>query len=74
MNFDHLKEQRIPYGTHLARVFKASAKLLWLAVAGFIHGLFPFVFVNTVTTGIKEVQCDLFRRPRPTGRPRKQTK
>jgi hypothetical protein len=74
MNFDHLKEQRIPYGTHLARVFKASAKLLWLAVAGFIHGLFPFVFVNTVTTGIKEVQRDLFRRPRPTGRPRKQTK
>jgi hypothetical protein len=60
MNFNHLKEQRISYGTHLVRVFKASAKLLWLALAGFIHGIFPFVLVNTVTKGIKEIERDLF--------------
>lgn len=62
MNFNHLKEQRISYGTHLVRVFKASAKLLWLALAGIIHGIFPFVLVNTVTKGIKEVEQDLFIR------------
>jgi hypothetical protein len=63
MNLEHLKEQRISYGNHLVRVLKASAKLFLLSIAGFIHGIFPFVFTTTVTRGIREVERDLFKRP-----------
>jgi hypothetical protein len=70
MNLEHLKEQRISYGNHLVRVLKASAKLFLLSIAGFIHGIFPFVFINTVTKGIREVERDLFKRPSRASRAR----
>lgn len=65
MNLNHLQEQKVGYFKHQLRVFKASAKLFWLAIAGIIHGIFPFLLVNTVTSGVKQIEKDLYvKRPR----------
>lgn len=72
MNFNHLKEQKVTYFKHQARVFKAAAKLFWLALAGIIHGIFPFFLESTVSTGVKQISQDLYvRRP---SRPLKKNK
>jgi len=63
MNFDHLHEQNISYWKHLFRVWKASAKLVGLGFVGFIHGVLPWLCVNTVTNGIKEIEKDLTYTP-----------
>lgn len=65
MNFNHLKEQKVGYFKHQVRVFKVSAKLFWLAIAGILHGIFPFLLVNTVTSGIKQIEKALYVRRTP---------
>ena len=61
---NHLEEQGVGYWTHLVRVIKASLKLFKLGFAGIIHGIFPSVFVNTVSLGIKEVEKELMYVPK----------
>ena len=61
---NHLEEQNIGYWTHLVRVFKASFKLLGLSFAGFVHGVFPSLCINTVSLGIKEVEKELMYFPK----------
>lgn len=61
---NHLEEQNIGYWSHLIRVFKASFKLLGLSFAGFVHGVFPAVYINTVSLGIKEVEKELMYFPK----------
>ena len=41
------------------RVMKVSIILLSLGIAGIVHGLFPFVFVETVSKGIKKIADEM---------------
>ena len=58
-DFHHLKKININYFSHGYRVIKVSFVLITLGFIGIIHGLFPFVFVETVRNGIKKVADDM---------------
>ena len=60
-DFSHLKKTNVNYLSHGLRVFKVSIVLIALGIIGVIHGLFPFVFVKTVSNGVKRVADDISR-------------
>jgi hypothetical protein len=41
-----------------------SINLLWLSIAGFIHAIFPFILIDTVSDGVKKIsdQMEKFTR------------
>ena len=61
MLFDihHLKKTNITYFSHGIRVIKISVILIALGIIGIIHGLFPFVFIDNVSNGIKKVADEI---------------
>ena len=61
MLFDihHLKKTNNRYFSHGVRVFKISFVLIALGVIGIIHGLFPFVFIDNVSNGIRKVADEI---------------
>ena len=61
MLFDihHLKKTNITYFRHGIRVIKISVVLIALGIIGIIHGLFPFVFIDNVSNGIKKVADEI---------------
>lgn len=61
---NHLEEQGISYWTHLKRVVKVSLKLFVLGFAGIVHGLFPSLYVNTVSHGLREIETELMYVPK----------
>jgi hypothetical protein len=58
-DFKHLKKVNINYFSHGIRVFKVSIILISLGVIGIIHGLLPFVFVETVSKGVKKIADEM---------------
>jgi hypothetical protein len=58
-DFKHLKKVNINYFSHGIRVFKVSIILISLGIIGIIHGLLPFVFVETVSKGIKKIADEM---------------
>lgn len=58
-DFKHLKKANINYFAHGIRVFKVSIILISLGIIGIIHGLLPFVFVETVSKGVKKIADEM---------------
>ena len=58
-DFKHLKKVNINYFSHGIRVFKVSIILISLGIIGVIHGLLPFVFVETVSKGVKKIADEM---------------
>ena len=58
-NFQHLKKADIGYFFHGIRVIKISLILIALGIIGIIHGLLPFVFVETVSNGVKKIADEM---------------
>jgi hypothetical protein len=50
MDFSHI--ERKEYFKHMGYVCKISCMLFVLGVVGVLHGLFPFLFPNMVSTKI----------------------
>jgi len=61
IDFKHLKKVNINYFSHGIRVFKVSIILISLGIVGIIHGLLPFVFVETVSKGVKKIADEMSR-------------
>lgn len=59
LDFKHLKKVNINYFSHGIRVFKVSIILISLGIIGIIHGLLPFVFVETVSKGVKKIADEM---------------
>jgi len=59
IDFKHLKKVNINYFSHGIRVFKVSIILISLGIIGIIHGLLPFVFVETVSKGVKKIADEM---------------
>ena len=51
----HPKEQDETYGQHLVQAWKISIKSLQISTILFVHGLFPFLFVQSGTIKIKQL-------------------
>jgi hypothetical protein len=64
IDFKHLKKADKKYLPHAFRVILVSINLLWLSLAGFIHAIFPFILLDTVSDGIKKIsdQMEKFTR------------
>ena len=58
-DFHHLKKANISFLTHGVRVIKVSIVLIALGIIGIIHGLFPFIFVETVSKGVKKIADEM---------------
>ena len=58
-DFKHLKKVNMNYFSHGIRVFKVSIILISLGIIGIIHGLLPFVFVETVSKGVKKIADEM---------------
>ena len=52
---DIFQKNSINYATHGIRVIKLSFVLIGLGLVGILHGLLPFIFVDTVSNGIKKI-------------------
>ena len=55
IDFKHLKKADKKYLPHAFRVILVSINLLWLSIAGFIHAIFPFFLIDTVSDGVKKI-------------------
>jgi len=55
IDFKHLKKTDKKYLPHAFRVILVSINLLWLSIAGFIHAIFPFILLDTVSNGVKKL-------------------
>ena len=64
IDFKHLKKADKKYLPHAFRVILVSIHLLWLSLVGFIHAIFPFILIDTVSDGIKKIsdQMEKFTR------------
>jgi len=58
-NFQHLKTVNISYFSHGIRAIKISIILIGLGIIGIIHALLPFIFVETVSNGVKKVANEM---------------
>lgn len=58
-DFQHLKTANINYFSHGIRVIKVSLILISLGIIGIIHGLLPFVFVETVSNRVKKIADEM---------------
>ena len=55
----HLKDNNMGYFEHLGFALKLSAQLVAMAVVGVIHAIMPFVFANSVSSGVKAMDAKL---------------
>ena len=55
----HLKDSKMGYFEHLGFALKLSAKSVVMAFVGIIHAIVPFLFENSVSSGIKEMDAKL---------------
>tara|TARA_Y100000310_G_C20345654_1_gene651895 strand:- start:499 stop:705 length:207 start_codon:yes stop_codon:yes gene_type:complete len=51
----HLEENSTTYWKHLGFALMLSLKLLILSMVGVIHAIIPYIFQNTVTSGVKDI-------------------
>tara|TARA_A100001015_G_C14850020_1_gene656087 strand:+ start:101 stop:295 length:195 start_codon:yes stop_codon:yes gene_type:complete len=61
MFFDihHLKNSKISFLSHAIRVLRMSIILIVLGVVGIIHAFLPFIFIKTVSNGIKKLYAQV---------------
>ena len=59
IDFYHLKKSKVSYLIHGIRVSKISLRLIYLGIAGFIHALLPFIFLETVSSRVKKINHEI---------------
>ena len=59
IDFYHLKKAKVGYTTHGIRVIKIAFRLIFLGLVGIIHALLPFIFLETVSTGVKKINQEI---------------
>ena len=59
IDFYHLKKSQVSYLIHGIRVSKISLRLIYLGITGFIHALLPFIFLETVSSGVKKINHEI---------------
>ena len=59
IDFYHLKKTKIGYAIHGIRVTKIAIRLIFLGFAGLIHALLPFIFLDTVSNGVKKINQEI---------------
>ena len=59
IDFYHLKKSKVSYLMHGIRVSKISLRLIYLGIAGFIHALLPFIFLENVSSGVKKINHEI---------------
>jgi Family of unknown function (DUF6356) len=62
---DHPEQGGETYTQHLAFTTRTTVELLSIAVALFIHGIFPFLFETTASRGIKRLNAIVAARALP---------
>ena len=55
----HLKDSNMGYFEHLGFALKLSGQLVAMAVVGVVHAVFPFIFANSVSSGVKAMDSKL---------------
>ena len=55
----HLKDNNMGYFEHLGFALKLSGQLVVMAAVGIIHAVFPFIFANSVSAGVKAMDAKL---------------
>jgi uncharacterized membrane protein YhdT len=55
INFNHLKESQRNYFQHAMRSSSLSIILIFLAFIALIHAVVPFIFYDTVSSWIKDL-------------------
>jgi hypothetical protein len=53
MDFSHIEGKE--YFNHMGYIFKISCRLFLLGVVGVLHGLFPFLFTNTISAKVEDL-------------------
>jgi len=59
IDFYHLKKANVGYIVHGIRVIKIALRLIFLGLAGIIHALLPFIFLETVSKGVKKINQEI---------------
>ena len=59
INFNHLNEPKQNYIQHGVKAFNLSIILIFLALIALIHALIPFVFYDTVSAWIKDINEEI---------------
>ena len=59
INFKHLNEAKQNYIQHGVKAFNFSIILLFMSLIALIHALIPFVFYDTVSAWIKDINEEI---------------
>ena len=59
INFNHLEEAKQNYFRHGIRASYLSFIFIFLAFIAFIHAIFPFLFYETVSNWIKDINKEI---------------
>ena len=59
INFNHLKETKMSYPKHAASALYLSSILIFLSFIAFIHAFIPFIFYDTVSSLIKDINKEI---------------
>jgi len=59
---NHLYDMKMSWFQHAKVAWKLSLKLFLLFLAAFLHGLFPFVLINTTSKGVEKLSNELDKR------------
>ena len=55
----HLKDVNLSWFRHCKFAWSLSWKLFLLSLSGLVHGLLPFIFISTVSNGVKKLHNHL---------------
>ena len=59
INFNHLKETKMSYPKHATRALYLSGILIFISFIAFIHAFIPFIFYDTVSSLIKDINKEI---------------
>jgi len=62
MNFSHLKESGLSYGSHMFFSLKMFAMLTVLSLVALVHSVVPFAFPNFVSRKLDNISNVLLER------------
>lgn len=57
----HLTESSMSYTEHLAHSIKQSSRLIVIAIKSLIHGIFPWMYINSGPLGVYKIYKEIKR-------------
>jgi len=58
----HLKDINMSWSIHLWYAMTLAMRLFLLSLTALVHGMFPFIFISTVSDGVNQLKNDLDQR------------